>query len=159
MPTAVCSTTCTPSWKRSRPTSPPPRTPTASLACVPLSFLYAPIQRLLGDLPIRGSAVLAVAPSAPDALALHLPHAIEILRDLDREPPWPVNGVRVDAGALAADLETALVPLDAALGALVEAELELKFAQHRANEALDYGQKVASWVSEALDGLRGLADA
>ncbi len=120
--------------------------------------LYIPIRRLLGDLPVKGAAILAVLPASPAEFAGHLPLAIDVLRDLDRQPPWQVGGVTVDAGDLAGELEAALPTLAAALRALEEAEADLRMARSRADGAFARGEKVVSWVSEAVKGLRGLAD-
>ncbi len=88
-----------------------------------------------------------------------MPLAIEVLRDLARKPPLKVIGVTIDAGVLADGLEAALGPLEAGLHALVEAESEVKIARVRADEAFAPAEPVVKWVSEALGGLRGLADA
>ncbi len=87
-----------------------------------------------------------------------MPLAIDVLRDLARKPPLKVIGITIDAGVLADGLEAALGPLKNGLRALIEAESELKIARARADEAFAPAEPVVKWVSEALDGLRGLAD-
>ncbi len=120
---------------------------------------YRRIQTVLGRLPIRGAEVLAVTPASPAALVQHVPLAIEVLRDLARRPPPKVIGVTIDADVLAGELEAGLGPLMDGLRALVGAETDLKFARVQAEEALGSARPVVKWVSEALAGLRGLADA
>ncbi len=123
-----------------------------------LRELYIPIQHVVGRLPVRGAPVLAFNPDSPAALAHHMPLAIQVLRDLAREPPPKVIGVTIDAGVLAGELEAGLAPLEAGLRALIEAESDLQVARARADEAFGPAQPVVKWVSQALGGLRGLAD-
>ncbi len=123
-----------------------------------LRELYRPIPSLLGGLPLRGAPVLAVNPGSPAALAHHIPKAIEVLRDLDRDSPPRLIGLRIDTGVLADELETALAPLEAAFRAVDDASAELKLARARAHRAFEPAPPVVKWVSTALDGLRSLAD-
>ncbi len=120
---------------------------------------YSGIQRALNRLPVKGGEIFAVTPGSPAALAHHMPLAIDVLRDLARQPPLKFIGVTIDAAVLADGLEAALGPLKGGLRALIEAESEVKIARARADEAFAPAEPVVKWVSEALGGLRGLADA
>ncbi len=127
-------------------------------ATLHLREVYIPIQRLVGRLPVKGAAALAVAADSPADLAHQMPLAIDVLRALAREPPPKVLGVTIDAAVLAGVLEAALGPLDAALRAIDEGDFELQIARGRADAAFVPAQPVVKWVSQALTGLRGFAE-
>ncbi len=122
-----------------------------------LADLHTPIRRLLGGQPIKGADILPVAPDSPEALAYHMTLAVDVLRALEREPPWPVGGVRVDAGVLADELEDGQRTLEASLRALEHSEWDVMHARSEANEAFARAGEVTSWVAWMLEGLSGLA--
>ncbi len=83
--------------------------------------------------------------------------AVDVLRALEREPPWPVGGIRVDAGYLADELEDGQRTLEGSLRKLEDAESDVRHARCEANQAFARADRVMSWVAWTMEGLSGLA--
>ncbi len=123
-----------------------------------LSRLVARLQRILVTLPLLGDGELAAgAPAAPVELPAAARSLVELLRRLERDPP-PVFGWSLEAGAAAAELETGSWRLEALVEELGTAEAAVVPARQEVMREVGRTDRVASAVSEAMQGLAGLGE-
>ncbi len=127
-------------------------------AAAALEFRHTPVFRHLARLPRAECRLLTGrVPKTPTPLARQVPHTVEVLRQLALDPPPPVGGVRMDPAVVAADLDTSLRELEAAITALAGADADAKFARQRANQAFTATDRVVPNVARTLESLGQLA--
>ncbi len=132
-----------------------------------LSRLLARLQRFLVTLPLLGDGGLAAGtPASPVELAAAAERVVELLRRLycfacppagGPDPP-PMFGVCFEAGAAAAELETASWRLEALLEELGTAEAAVVPARQEVMRVVRRTDRVAEAISEAMQGLAALAE-
>ena len=123
-----------------------------------LRDLAAPLPRLLRGLPgLPGAGIPVALPESPVGLADLLPDILDFLRRLERNPSPPIAGIRIDAGALAAELEPRMRRLEDCLRSVGKAGVAEDCARTLANQALARARRVATWVGLTLENLAGLA--
>lgn len=130
-------------------------------AAAKLHNQHTPIERFCRSQPdLKGAGIVGPTPEAADALALQVSTTVEFLRSLAAAGPTPPGlrpGVKIDAGALADDLEAGLPRLNAAIRAVISADSDLRFARYRAEVAFNQAEGVVPWVSRTLENLSALA--
>ncbi len=123
-----------------------------------LSGMHAPLQRLIADFPgFRSDAVGRRTPAAPRLLFDQAAGTVDFLRQLERDPAPPILGVSLDPAAAATELEAARARLGLLLDELEATDARAAAAREDADAAISHAESVAPWVTQAIEGLAGLA--
>ncbi len=121
--------------------------------------LLAPLQRVLVTLPVlAGGDVVAGTPASAPALVEHAGCTVQLLGQLERDPPPPVCWVFLEAGEVAAELEARCRGLEALVEEIGVADAAVGPMRVEAARVFDRAGKVASAVAGAMEGLAGLGE-